>query len=106
MPPERKKGSRKVINVASDDQEDSDLVPDDPSSNAESLDLFVDPLQGNPLVFYVHDDVEDKQNILKLIRVGDSIVYLVVRLAPLSDIWRWFLFVVHKCELHSRFADL
>jgi len=66
--------SRRVVNVPIRDAEESDELVEDGSSkvidaNAASSDLFVDPLLGHQLIFYVHEEVEDRSQIVKLIRV-------------------------------------
>lgn len=67
--------SRRVVNAPVRDAEDSDELVEDGSSKdigasaAANSDLFVDPLLGHQLIFYVHEEVEDCSQIVKLIRV-------------------------------------
>jgi hypothetical protein len=64
--------SRRAINDPVRDAEDSDedgSSKDKGANAAASSDLFVDPLLGHQLIFYVHEEVEDRSHIVKLIRV-------------------------------------
>jgi hypothetical protein len=66
--------SRRVVNPLVRDFEDADELAEDGGSKdrAADDDLFVDPLMGNQLVFYVHEEVEDRSEVVKLIRVRHS----------------------------------
>jgi hypothetical protein len=69
MAPTSKARGRQPISVAVDEEDDSDQLADAPDDEDQGSELFLDPLHGNALVFYVHDDVQDRADILKLIRV-------------------------------------
>jgi hypothetical protein len=69
MAPATKARARQPISVAVDEEDDSDQLADAPDDDDQGSELFLDPLHGNPLVFYVHDDVHDRPDVLKLIRV-------------------------------------
>lgn len=58
--------SRKAVTAPIRNIDGSD---EDASLKDKGSDLFVDPIQGNPLVCYVHEDVEDRSEVVRLIRV-------------------------------------
>jgi len=63
---------RRVVNPPLRDVEDTDELAEDGASKDKAADddLFVDPLLGNQLVFYVNEEVEDRSEVVKLIRVS------------------------------------
>lgn len=69
MAPSGKARTRKAINIITDDQDDSDQIADPLADTDQASELFLDPLHGNALIFYVHDDVPDRADVLRLIRV-------------------------------------
>ncbi|CAG8773228.1 6811_t:CDS:2, partial [Acaulospora colombiana] len=68
MPPTAKSRSRQVVDKLVDNSEDSDAENDDTVLGEKPTELFVDPLHGNPLICYVHDDVDDRSAIIRIIQ--------------------------------------
>jgi hypothetical protein len=69
MPPTAKSRSRQVVDKVIDNSEDSDPENDDTLLGEKPPELFVDPLHGNPLICYVHEDVDDRSAIIRIIQV-------------------------------------